>query len=405
MTNSELTKKAKQYAKELMSRELDESIYQYHNFQHVLSMHAQAVDMASHYSLSSDEKANLEIACYLHDTGYSEGKENHEERSAQIMRELFKDDLPEERQDAIANLILATKMCGEVPNGISQQIIRDADCHHLGTKEFFIKTAQLKAEMEKVEGEPISEYDWLMKNLQFLQQHEYFSPIGQALFNDRKRKNILKVQNQLSNLQNYQDQVVEVDQELVSTGEQIKISRADRGIETMFRVTLRNHNNLSVIADNKANIMLSINAIMLSIVLSTLSPKLDTNPVLVMPTIILSIVCVSTIILAVLATRPKISSANYSDEAFLKGKFNLLFFGNFFNLPIQKFEWGVSHLMNHEDLLYKNLTKDLYFLGVVLAKKYRLLWICYNVFVIGIIIAVVSFFLAYMFQEPAVTTQ
>ena len=52
------------------------------------------------------------------------------------------------------------------------------------------------------------------------------------------------------------------------------MKKPDRGIDTLFRVTLNNHTRLSDIADSKANILLSVNAIIISIALSTLLPKL-----------------------------------------------------------------------------------------------------------------------------------
>ncbi len=63
-------------------------------------------------------------------------------------------------------------------------------------------------------------------------------------------------------------------------------------------------------------------------------------------------------------------------------------------MPIEKFEWGIKNLMQNEELLYSSLSKDLYYLGLVLAKKYRYLNICYNVFMIGLLIAAASFIFA-----------
>ena len=76
----------------------------------------------------------------------------------------------------------------------------------------------------------------------------------------------------------------------------VKQINLGRGVETMYRTTYRTHVNLSSIADNKANIMLSINAIVISIVLSTLMPQVIGNPKLFIPTIILLIVCLLSII-------------------------------------------------------------------------------------------------------------
>ena len=68
-----------------------------------------------------------------------------------------------------------------------------------------------------------------------------------------------------------------------------KSQKSERGIDTMFRTTLNNHNNLSGLVDNKANILLSVNAIIISVSLTTIIPKLDnpSNAHLIVPTLIL----------------------------------------------------------------------------------------------------------------------
>ena len=55
----------------------------------------------------------------------------------------------------------------------------------------------------------------------------------------------------------------------------VKELKPDRGIETMFRTTSKNHMELSAIADNKANIMISINSIILSVLVSVLIKDSD----------------------------------------------------------------------------------------------------------------------------------
>lgn len=100
------------------------------------------------------------------------------------------------------------------------------------------------------------------------------------------------------------------------------------------------------------------------------------------------------IILAILSIRPKITSAKYSEEDFKNKKFNILFFGNFYQMPIEKFESGIRYLMEDEDLLYSSLSRDLYYLGLVLAKKYKHLNVCYNVFMVGLLIAAASFIIS-----------
>ena len=164
----------------------------------------------------------------------------------------------------------------------------------------------------------------------------------------------------------------------------------EKGIETMFRVALRNHLSLSQIADNKANTLISVNAIIISIVLSTLFPKLDSNPFLIYPGFTLLGFSIITVIISIFSTVPNTTHGKLSRDAIVEKKGNLLFFGNFHSMTLEDYEWGISEVMNDRTYLYKNLTRDLYFLGKVLNKKYRLLRYSYFSFVIGLFISITA---------------
>jgi hypothetical protein len=172
-----------------------------------------------------------------------------------------------------------------------------------------------------------------------------------------------------------------------------KARTPERGIETMFRVTLRNHITLSNIADTKANILLSVNAIIISLALSNLIPKLDnpSNDYLIIPTVIFVVFSLVSMALSVLATRPNVTSGKFTKEDVEQKKVNLLFFGNFHKMKLDDFEWAIGEVMKDKDYLYTSMTKDLYFLGLVLHKKYKILRITYTIFLAGIIASVIAF--------------
>ncbi len=392
MAQTELVKKAQSFAKDHLVNKIPD-VFVFHSAQHTEEVVDAAKDLAKGYPLSKEEMEDMLVALWFHDLGFSEGWEGHEERSASLAKDFCKKhNLSQERIDRIIRYIMAT-VPDKKPLDLAEEIIRDADTAHIGSKNYLNKLGLLKSEWEHNGHKKFSEKEWLKLNLEFLSKHEFQSSTAQAKYNDRKRKNILKLQKQLTGLLAFEKEAIPID----SDDDELVLlpKKSERGVETMFRVTLRNHNHLSRIADNKANIMLSINAIMLSIVISSLTPKLDANPRLIIPTIIIILVCMISIILATLSTRPKITSANYSDEKFLGKRFNILFFGNFYQLPLDKFEWGISKLMRNEDLLYSSLSKDLYYLGLVLAKKYKYLHLCYNIFMVGLFIAAIAFIYAF----------
>ncbi|WP_371414585.1 Pycsar system effector family protein [Flavobacterium sp. 140616W15] len=64
-------------------------------------------------------------------------------------------------------------------------------------------------------------------------------------------------------------------------------------------------------------------------------------------------------------------------------------------MPLHEYEWAMNEMMKDKDYLYGTMIKDLYFLGIVLERKYRLLRVAYNLFMIGIIITVLAFIIAF----------
>ena len=115
-----------------------------------------------------------------------------------------------------------------------------------------------------------------------------------------------------------------------------------------------------------------------------------------MPTALLIITCLGSMIFATLATRPKITEGKLTVEDIKAKKGNLLFFGNFYNMSLPDFQWGLNELIRDTDYLYTSMSRDLYFLGVVLGKKYRYLSFCYNLFMWGLIISMIAFAWVYV---------
>jgi len=135
---------------------------------------------------------------------------------------------------------------------------------------------------------------------------------------------------------------------------------------------------------------------MMSITLTVLVTRFDEIPHIILPTIIFLLFSLITIVFAILSTRPNISSGTFSKEDIKQNKVNLLFFGNFYNMKLDAYEWAIGELMKNDANLYSTMIKDQYSLGKVLAKKYKLLRIAYSVFMFGIIISVAAYVFAFI---------
>ena len=149
--------------------------------------------------------------------------------------------------------------------------------------------------------------------------------------------------------------------------------------------------------------MISVNAIIISVVLTVLLVRLPFYPQYIIPTIILMVVCLSAMIFAILATRPSVSSGRFSEDDIRKKQANLLFFGNFHRMKLEEYEWGMNEMLKDREYLYNSMIKDIYFLGVVLARKYRLLRVAYTIFMWGLIATVIAFAVASLASDFIVT--
>ena len=170
-----------------------------------------------------------------------------------------------------------------------------------------------------------------------------------------------------------------------------KLGSVKRGISDMFRTSYRTHMDLSGIADNKSNIMISINGIIISVIIASISPKIDSNPWLLIPTAVLLLTCLVSLIYAVLSARPRVSKEIVTLEDVRANRTNILFFGNFYTMEREDYVEGMEELMQDSERLYDNMARDVHGLGVVLAQKYKLLRVSYTVFMIGLVLSVLSF--------------
>jgi hypothetical protein len=171
--------------------------------------------------------------------------------------------------------------------------------------------------------------------------------------------------------------------------------RTPRAVETMFRTSYRTHLDLSTLADNKANIMISINGIIISILLASIYPRVTENRWILLPTAVLLVSCVLSLVYAVLSARPRVTKSKVTLEDLKEDKANILFFGNFVNMGVEDFTAGMRTLIKDPERAYGNMIRDIYFLGLVLEKKYRLLRISYTVFMVGLSLGVALFLVVF----------
>jgi predicted metal-dependent HD superfamily phosphohydrolase len=389
MDYTSLYKKTEQYVTKLFHEYQNPKLV-YHNLQHTKYVVNKIHEIAGHYQLNEQEMLIAFLAAWFHDTGYLiAAPQEHEEKSTELMKTfLHQHDVSAAIVEQVTGCIMATKYPRN-PEGLLQQIICDADTYNLGSKDFKESNKAVYKETQLSDAGPVSKEEFNEGTLRMMEKHVFFTTYCQDLLNERKKINMKKLKKK-------------VEQSEEEAGPQITEKEGTtKGMQTMLRLTSSNHIQLSEMADNKANILISVNAIIISVILSVLLRKLQTDPYLTIPTVIFLLASVCTIIVAILATRPKVTGGTFNEDDIINKKTNLLFFGNFHRVPLEKYERAMRTMMKDSDYLYSSIVQDIYHLGSVLGKKYKLIRLAYNIFMVGIILSVLAFAVAaYLNQEP-----
>ena len=389
---TELISKTETFVLHLFKDKLSNE-YVYHNFNHTKRVVDSAKFIANQQNLNPQDEKTLLLAAWLHDTGYTASEKQHEEESKRIAREyLEENNVSEEIITKIEQTIEATEI-GIEPDSEITKILKDADSSHFA-KENFKEISELLRQELRVRGKEYTAEEWRDLNIKMLStQHQYYTDFAIKNWSPLKQENLIKLVEEKEKKKRKKEK----EKLKAKFKAQYKNDNPERSIQTLFRVTLRNHIKLSDIADTKANILLSVNAIIISLALANIIPKLDnpSNAHLMIPTLVLICFSVAAMILSILSTRPNITSGEFTKEQVEKRAVNILFFGNFHKMSFENYLWGVKEIMKDKDYVYEALVKDLYLLGKVLERKYRLLRLTYTIFMAGIIISVVSFFIAF----------
>ncbi len=388
-----ILEKTEKYIFKLFKEELPKT-YLYHNFLHTQRVVESAKEILDNAQVNKEESEIVLLSAWFHDIGYVKGTNEHEQRSAAIAEKfLLENDYENKKISLIKNCIVATKLDQE-PNSFLEEIIKDADTSHLAKTYFREVSELLRQELILQKNINSSAKEWREENIKlFTQEHRYYTRYAIENWEPEKNKNLLSIlKKRKKNKKKRQKEDFKA-----KLKAKYKHESPERGIQTLFRVTLRNHIKLSDIADTKANILLSVNAIIISLALANLIPKLDapSNRHLMIPSLILVLFSVVAIILSIMSTQPKVTGGEFTREQVTNRKVNLLFFGNFFKMSYDRYQEAIDEVINDKSYVYKMLTKDLYLLGLVLKKKYALLKVTYIVFTIGIILSVVAFILAF----------
>jgi len=168
----------------------------------------------------------------------------------------------------------------------------------------------------------------------------------------------------------------------------MKIKQPAGHLDQMIRQTRAHHVSLSSLADQKANMILTIASLMIP-----LSTRFLFEEKTHLAAATLIGFCVITILLAAYAAMPKIISKKITDSVNLQdNSFNLLFFGSFTRMGYSAYRNAMENMMNNHDDVYETQIREIYTMGSYLSQnKYKFVQFSYLSFISGILFSSVIY--------------
>ncbi len=214
--------------------------------------------------------------------------------------------------------------------------------------------------------------------------------------NDKKKKKKKKKVKKKAK-QNTQDRQDTGDTgETRETKEKKKKNEFGRGVETLYRSSYRMQLALTTLADGKANIILSVNSLALTVLTVGGSLVADSKPWMLLPISIFASFSLAAMILAVLSTRPRLSRKTISTDAVKSGEADMLYFNNFPAVTADEYADALEIIVQDNQRLYRQMARSTHSLGCSLARKFSFLQLSYTVFTVGLLLSLGVFFIVFI---------
>ena len=187
-----LIEKTEQFVVDLLNESLAKN-FVYHNIAHTQRVVEKTLELIEGETFSEVEKQSLLLAAWFHDAGFTVNPDNHEEESVAIATNFLNNEgVSDEIIDEVSRLIAITKM-GVSPSTEVEKILKDADCSHVGSKNYSDFNELLRKERELVCDRTIKDVEWDDANLNFLTKHRFYTSKASKLWEKQKSKNIAQL--------------------------------------------------------------------------------------------------------------------------------------------------------------------------------------------------------------------
>jgi hypothetical protein len=177
--------------------------------------------------------------------------------------------------------------------------------------------------------------------------------------------------------------------------EKEKEKSAARSTETLFRNAVRSNLDLTSIADNKANIMISVNGFILTVIVTAGGFVMQSEPSLIYPFSMILLTAILSIGCAVMAVKPKVNLPDVDTiEDLRNDKSSIIYFKHYVHMDPEDYVQEMKRVLKDVETIHSHIARHIYGLGYGLSIKFGWLRLSYTIFTIGLSSSALVFVLA-----------
>lgn len=360
----------------------------------------QSLRIGEESGLNASELEIVQIAAWFLYTGYGgTSPKGSLERSVQAAEDF----LSSQGYDKTSHVLAAISAMVKPPESTLEQVTADAHSAYLSQSNYIEENKRLREELES-QQEFHTDLEWYRRSRLEFVEHKFHTKFAKKKLGPKAEANRKRIQKFIKKLQEKQDSELErtlkVDNSELGTLKKklAKVEkRSERGVETLYRLASKNLYTRLALVDSKSNILISINAIVISITIGSVLARVEEDYHLLLPIIMMLTTNLTSIALAILAIRPPLSKVSGESLDLRSESANLLAFENFYKTERDEYHRKMEMIANNADYLYSNITEDIFMMGQRLGKKYKYVRRSYDVFLYGIILSVVVFIICHAF--------
>ncbi|MGK0391126.1 MAG: hypothetical protein ACI94Y_003888 [Maribacter sp.] len=407
LEHQKLIEKAEIFAGKIMTAFSDKIIYHDIRYAHRFTKRIKTIGESE--NLNDDDMCVALLAGWIHSSAYGDAKVSIDPETkgfstnydslidGYLDRFSLDNNLPEMAKEQMKTILKNINYPANITNKIEAVIFDSMNAEFAGKKGK--KHLRLIYEEGLLHDINLGKKSFYDVAINILDQQQFHTDYGKKELEAKYLETIDSIKKEKKELEKRENVILKreldiTDNELKQLQKNLKSSkgRDDRGIQTLFRTTIKNHYTLNRMIDQKANIMITVNSIILSLVIGgVLGDEASENGFwYFLPVGILGAANLLSIIFAILSIRPENTHGKFTEEDIRNKKGNLLYFGNFHKMHPEDFEWGMLQLLNDGKYIYTSMIKDLYYLGITLGIKNKLIRLSLNIFIIGLVASTIA---------------